>query len=138
MAGWRLFQNFHFRRAGRHLSTGSQPSLGKRAPSDCRPEAGCVVIGFGTIVMPSVRECLICAGIGFFRRANSKILWSSQSDLPKRERTAIYERESSTNLESKNRWTRTGTGGMFCFRRKLGENKSLPVAAQFRLIIIHA
>jgi hypothetical protein len=77
--------------------------------------------------MPSVRECLICADTVIFRRANSKILWSSQSDLPKRERTAIFERESSTNLESKNRWTRTPRQVLVRFSAVVGIGFFIPV-----------
>ena len=79
MAGWRLFQNLRFRRVRRHLSTGSQPSLGQTAPSDYRPEAGCVVIGFGTIIMRSLRVRLIGAGIYFFVLSDPE--YSVQVDL---------------------------------------------------------
>jgi len=66
MPDWRLFQNLRFWRARRYLSTGSQVLFGKTAPSDYRPEAGCVVIRFGTIVIRPLRVRLIVTGIGVF------------------------------------------------------------------------
>ena len=66
MAGWHLLQGSRVKRGRRHRSTGGQPSLGETAPSDCHPEAGCVVNELRTLAKCSLRVRLIGAGIGFF------------------------------------------------------------------------
>lgn len=92
MAGWCLSQSLRFKRTRHHLSTRSQPLLGKKAPADCRPEAGCVVIRLRTIVIPSVRVRLKNAGTIIFRHTISKISWSSRSVLPKKNGSLFWSK----------------------------------------------